>query len=134
MKVYTLDKVGYRKFGLIMAVFITLIFGLFFPWVFNKNIPYCPWIVSVIFVFWALLAPNTLFVIYKPWMLIGHIIGIVNTKIILGVVFYVVFTPTALLLKVIGNDPLNRRFANKSIVSYWKTSKKQSKNHMENVY
>lgn len=134
MKVDTLDKAGYRQFGLIMAIFIALIFGLFFPWVFNKNIPYWPWMVSVIFLFLSLLVPMKLAVIHKPWMIVGHVIGTINTTIMLGIIFFLIFTPMALLFKVLGKDPMNRQLANKSRTSYWEESKKQPKDHMEKVY
>ena len=134
MKVETLGKAGYRKFGFIMAIFIALIFGLFFPFVFSSNIPNWPWVVSGVFILWALLVPMTLAVVYKPWMLVGHFIGAINTKIILTIVFFLVFTPVALLFKVLGKDPMNRKLGDKSLSSYWKESKKQSKDHMEKVY
>lgn len=134
MNVQTLDKAGYRKFGFIMALFIALLFGLFIPFVFSINIPYWPWAVSGVFLLWALLMPMALVVVYKPWMTIGYFIGIINTKIILSVVFFLVFTPVALLFKVLGKDPMNRQYGDKLITSYWKESKQRSKKHMEKVY
>jgi len=134
MKIKTLDKTGYRKFGFIVAISIVLIFGLFIPLVFSKNIPNWPWIVFGVFVLVALLVPMALTVIYKPWMVIGHFIGAINTKIILTIIFFLVFTPVALLFKVLGKDPMNRQLRDKSLHSYWKESEKQSKDHMEKVY
>ncbi len=134
MKVDTLDKAGYRKFGLIMAIFIALLFGLFFPFIFSTSIPYWPWIVSGIFLLLALLVPMKLAVIHKQWMMIGHIVGTINTIIILSIVFFFVFTPVALIFKVLGKDPMNRQFGDKSLTSYWEESNKQSKDHMEKVY
>jgi len=129
-----LDKEGYRKFGITMALVIALLFGLFFPWVFSNNIPYWPWIVAAVFTLLALVLPMKLAVIHKLWMKFGHIIGAVNTKIILSIVFFLVFTPMALLFKLLGKDPLKRDIANKSLTSYWEESKQQSKEHMEKVY
>jgi len=134
MNTDTLDKAGYRKFGVTMALVIGLLFGLFFPWVFSKNIPYWPWIVAAVFMFLSLMVPMKLAVVHKPWMKFGHIIGAINTKIILSVVFFLVFTPMALLFKLLGKDPMKRELANKSLTSYWVKSKQQSKEHMEKVY
>ncbi len=117
-----------------MAIFIALIFGLLFPFVFSRNVPNWPWVVSGVFTLWALLVPMTLAVVYKPWMLVGHFIGAINAKIILTTVFFLVFTPVALLFKVLGKDPMNMKLDDKSLSSYWKESKKQSKDHMEKVY
>jgi len=134
MKIETLDKAGYREFGLIMATVIVLLFGLLFPWVFNLKMVIWPWALSSILFCWALLIPNTLVFIYKPWMMLGHYVGIFNTKVILVFVFFFVFTPVALLLKLLGKDAMNRKFKDKSINSCWKKSKKQFKDHMEKVY
>lgn len=134
MKIETLDKAGYRKFGLTMAIVIALLFGLFFPWAFGLKIVVWPWVLSGIFFGLALLLPNTLSLIYKPWMICGHYFAIINTKIILALVFFCLFSPIALLLKLLGKDSMNRHFNDKSVSSYWETSKKQSKDHMEKVY
>ncbi len=134
MKIETLDKAGLRKFGLIMALVIALIFGLFFPWVFNLKMAIWPCVISSILLGWALLLPDTLVFIYKPWMMLAYYVGIFNTKILLIVVFFVVFFPTALFLKLLGKDAMNRQFKDKSINSCWKKSKKQFKDHMEKVY
>ena len=134
MKIETLDKTGYRKFGLIMAIVIALLFGLLFPFVFNLRIVIWPWALSSILFCWVLLIPNTLVFIYRPWMILGHYVGIFNTKVILVFVFFFVFPPAALLLKLLGKDAMNRKFKDKSINSCWKKSKKQFKDHMERVY
>jgi len=134
MEIPPLSRKGSRKFGLVMAAFIALVFGLILPWVFNKPMTYGPWIVSSVFAVWAWAIPNTLFIIYKPWMIVGHLLGLLNTKILLSFIFYFVFTPISLLFKMVGKDAMHRKWHKGRAESYWKTSKKQSKNHMENVY
>ncbi|MEI8012092.1 MAG: SxtJ family membrane protein [Candidatus Omnitrophota bacterium] len=46
---------------------------------------------------------------YKGWMAVAHVIGGVVTGVLLTVVYFVVFTPTALFLKLMGKDHLERR-------------------------
>lgn len=135
MNTPSLTKNDYRKFGLVMALFIALIFGLFLPWVLKiKVMPLWPWIVSSVFVLWSLVFPAGLKIVHKPWMQIGKILGIINTTIILGVIFFLVFTPVALFFKLVGKDFMDRKLNKAKTVSYWKTSTKQSKEHMENLY
>ena len=43
----------------------------------------------------------------------GHILGYINSRIILGIIFLIVLQPIALLMKIFGYDPLNKKF-NKS--------------------
>jgi hypothetical protein len=53
--------------------------------------------------------PTSLVWPYKGWMLIGHVLGWINTRIILGVVFYLVVTPIGLYRRWMGKDPMGRR-------------------------
>ncbi len=134
IKIPSLDRQGYRKFGLVMALVIALVFGLVLPWLFDKPMAFGPWIASSVFVLWALAIPNTLFVIYKPWMIFGHFLGLLNTKILLSIIFYFVFTPVSFFFKIMGKDPMRRKWLKDTSGSYWTTREKQVKNHMEKVY
>ncbi len=58
----------------------------------------------------ALLVPRSLKPVHGIWMAIGHILGRINTAIILGVVFYGVVTPMGLVMRLMGRDPMCRRF------------------------
>lgn len=50
-------------------------------------------------------------------MKFAHALGWVNTRIILTVVYLLIFTPVALIFKVIGKDPMERKF--EEVNSYW---------------
>ena len=50
--------------------------------------------------------PRLLFYPYKGWMKIGHVLGSVNSRIILGLVFLLVLQPIALIMRCFGYDPL----------------------------
>jgi len=56
----------------------------------------------------AVLFPRILFWPHKGWMMIGHVLGWINTRIILGVVFYLVVTPFGLIRRWLGKDPMGR--------------------------
>jgi hypothetical protein len=58
----------------------------------------------------ALIFPRSLRLVYRVWMTIGHILGWINTRIILGMVFYGLFTPMGLVMRLLGNDPMRHRF------------------------
>ena len=48
-------------------------------------------------------------------MKLGHILGWVNSRIILGLVFLIVLQPIALIMRILGHDPLRtKKFAQKS--------------------
>lgn len=129
-----LSKKEYRKFGLTFAVVITLIFGLFFPWAFGADTSFWPWAIAAVLLAWALITPDSLRLVYRPWMRFAHVLGLVNTRLILGLIFFVVFTPLALLFRLSGRDPLDRRIHARTAGSLWKTSAPYERKDMENLY
>jgi len=57
----------------------------------------------------AVVAPKSLFWPHKGWMALGHILGWINTRIILGLIFFAVVTPIGLIRRWLGKDPMGRR-------------------------
>lgn len=60
---------------------------------------------------------NFLKTLYSYWMKFAHALGWVNTRIILSIVYFLIFTPLALIFRLIGKDPMERRF--EAADSYW---------------
>jgi hypothetical protein len=54
----------------------------------------------------AVLFPTALKPFYAVWMSIGNALGWINSRIILGLIFYLVFTPAGLVMRVLRKDPL----------------------------
>jgi hypothetical protein len=134
MNIPTLDNLGLRKFGLTTGAIIVVLFVFFFPWVFDMAaMPMWPWIVAGILWVPALLMPSLLRPVYATWMKIGHAIGWVNTRIILGVLFYVLVLPMGLIMRLFGKDPMAREM-NKSISSYRIESVSEPKDRLEKPY
>lgn len=75
-----------------------------------------------IFLLAGLAAPLALGPVYRPWMRLAAAMGWVNTRILLGLMFFLVFTPIALVRRVLGRDPLDLRFDDKTRAAptYWK--------------
>jgi hypothetical protein len=57
----------------------------------------------------ALLAPRILAPAHRFWMALGAILAWVNTRILLGVVFYGLVTPMGLAMRLMGRDPMHRK-------------------------
>jgi large-conductance mechanosensitive channel len=57
----------------------------------------------------AFAAPMQLNPVYRIWMRFGLIIGSIMSRIILGIVFFLVVTPLAILMRMTGKDPMNRQ-------------------------
>jgi hypothetical protein len=54
--------------------------------------------------FFGVVMPRPLSPVHRGWMALGHVMGWVNTRLILGVFFYVILTPTALAARLLGKD------------------------------
>tara|TARA_B100000945_G_scaffold279003_2_gene245095 strand:- start:2048 stop:2467 length:420 start_codon:yes stop_codon:yes gene_type:complete len=104
-----------RNFGLIFGIFIPIIFGFLLPIIFKNNIPYWPWIFSIIMICIALCFSTILSPLYTIWMKLSLILGVVNTRIILFINFYLIFTPYGIIMRIFGKDPLLKNLNEKEI-------------------
>lgn len=128
-----LGKKELREFGLITGAIIAVLFGLLLPWLFGRGFPVWPWVVFGILGAWALLLPASLQPVYRGWMAIGLVLGWINTRIILGIMFYVMFVPIGMIMRLMGKDPMAREI-DKTRVSYRVIHSRPDKNHVERPY
>jgi predicted anti-sigma-YlaC factor YlaD len=128
-----LDQKELRKFGLVTGAIVVVLFGLLLPWLLDHAWPYWPWYIAGVLWVLALVFPSALNPIYHGWMRFGLVLGWINTRIILGLMFYIIFTPISLVLLLLGKDPMHRK-KESALESYRVTTKKQSREHMERPY
>jgi len=81
----------------------------------------------------ALLFPKSLVWVHKGWMALGHVLGQINTRIILGLVFYVVVTPTGFVRRLLGKDPMGRQIR-PDVDSYRTIKKPRPASHLMRQY
>jgi cell division protein FtsW (lipid II flippase) len=81
----------------------------------------------------ALVFPGTLSWVYKRWMALGHIMGWINTRIILSVVFYFVVTPIGMIRRLLGTDPMGKKIRT-DLNSYWIIRKFRLAAHLRRQY
>lgn len=55
--------------------------------------------------------PRSLTHVYRLWMRVGEVLGWINTRLILGAIFYLLFTPLGLYMRLRGKDPMRRTLA-----------------------
>lgn len=128
-----LARKGLREFGLTSGAVVAGLFGLLLPWLFGHQMPVWPWPVAGVLCVWALTAPSSLRPVYRGWMAIGHVLGIVNTRIVLAILFFVVFVPVALVFKVARHDPMARAI-DKRTATYRTPSRPRGTDHMERPF
>ena len=128
-----LDRKGLRQFGLTFGGIVACLFGLIIPLIFGLNYPRWPWVVLLIFVAWSTMAPGTLAGFYQLWMRFGLLLNAVTSRIILGVVFYLVVLPIGVVARLGGHDAMCRKF-DKKLESYRTKSEAKDADRMEKPF
>jgi len=105
-----------RGFGIVFAVVFTII-GLV-PLVDGGVFQLWALITAGIFLCAGLFVPIVLKPLNRIWFLFGMALHKVMNPLIMGLLFYLTVTPIALMMRIAGKDPLNRRFDAKA-KSYW---------------
>jgi len=119
------EKSDIRNFGIGLTVFLIIIGS--YRFYHSGQLDNALWFYGIggASLFLSLLAPWVLKPLYKLVTKIAHKIGWVNTRLLLGIIFYLLITPIAVVFKLIGKDPLDRKIeAEKK--SYWIPRKESS--------
>ena len=61
--------------------------------------------------------------VYLGWYFVACCIGIVLSNVVVSLVFYIVIFPVGLLLRMLGKDPMRRKF-DRAVKSYWLEAEK----------
>jgi len=117
------DKKTLIKFSMTMFIALSLIATLLL--IKHKNS--CLWLygISALFLLSGKFYITLLRPVYIVWMRFAFILSWINTRIILLLMFYVVFTPIGFLMRLFGADPLSLKIE-KNKDSYWIENKKES--------
>lgn len=74
--------------------------------------------IAALFLALATLRPAALRPLNRLWLRFGLLLHKVVNPLVLGLLFYATVTPTGLLMRLAGKDPLGRRF-DPAASSYW---------------
>jgi hypothetical protein len=103
------DRGQLRNFGLIVGGIFGAI-GLWPALIRGGDARTWCLVLAVLLIVPAVTAPTLLWPAHRAWMTLGSVLGWVNTRIILGIVFFVVITPMGLVIRLFGRDPMQRAF------------------------
>ena len=105
-----------RSFGTLFVVVFALLGtyswwrgGAVYPWAFG---------LSVLTLVVTLAKPDWLAPANRAWMKLAELLNRVVSPIVLGVIFYGVFVPTAWVIRLAGRDAMKRRFE-PAARTYW---------------
>ena len=118
-----------KSFGIVFAVFFSII--SFWPMLNNSEIRIWSLIIAVIFFILGLINSKILTLLNRLWFKFGLMLGKIVSPIVLGIVFFLVVTPTGIIMRLIGKDSLNLK--KKNYESYW-IEKDNENNTMKNQF
>ncbi|MBI5641811.1 MAG: hypothetical protein HZA17_15465 [Nitrospirae bacterium] len=79
---------------------------------------------TLFIIIFGVLLPSALFPVFKIWMKLAGWIGWLNTRILLVLIYYCIFSPVAFFLKITGKDLLKKKLA-KDAATYWDDKKQE---------
>tara|TARA_B100001250_G_scaffold359592_1_gene336539 strand:+ start:372 stop:764 length:393 start_codon:yes stop_codon:yes gene_type:complete len=127
----SISKKKLRQFGFLIGFGFPILIGWIIPAVGGHV--FRTWTLWIAFpsLMIGILKPRLLFYPYKGWMLLGLALGWINSRIILGLVFFLVLQPIALIMKFLGYDPLKIKKSNER--SY-RENKKDHKVNLTRIF
>lgn len=111
-----------RSFGLVFAGVFALVAGL--PLLHGHPLRLWALPFAALFLAAALLRPGALAPLNRLWFAFGLALGKVMTPVMMGLLFVVAVIPTALLMKLLRKDPLQRRL-DPDAATYWEPRTQQ---------
>ena len=118
-----------RNFGVVFFVVFFLI--ALYPLTYDEGIRTWSIIISLFFLILGLFNSKILNPLNKLWFKFGIILGKIISPLIMGIIFFLVVTPTGLIMRLLRKDILNLKY-NKD-KSYW-IKKNEKKNNMKNQF
>ena len=110
-----IKKSSNKSFGIVF--FIVFLIIAIYPMIKDGDIRLWSLILSLIFLILGLINSIILTPLNRLWFKFGIFLGKIVSPIILGIIFFLVVTPTGLLLRLFGKDVINLKYNNNN--SYW---------------
>ena len=120
-----------RSFGLVFfAVFLIV---ALWPLKNEEDIRLWSLVLSIIFLILGILNSKLLTPLNKLWFKFGIFLGTIVSPIIMGIVFFLVVTPTGVFMRLLGKDLLKTNKI-KSTSTYWIKRDKQHSSTMKKQF
>ena len=118
-----------RSFGIVFFIVFFLI--AFYPLINQGEIRIWSVLISLLFLILGIINSKILTPLNKVWFKFGIFLGKIISPVIMGIIFFLVVTPIAFLMRMLKKDLLNLKFNKNS--SYW-IKKTDPKSTMKNQF
>ncbi len=116
MKFSEIELPSNRKFGFFFT-FVFAVAAAYFYNATNMTWAYIFGAASLIFLVVTAVKADILLPLNKLWMRFGLLLGMIVSPIVLGIIFFGLFTPIAFVMRLSGRDELRLKFSKKA--SHW---------------
>ena len=106
-----------KKFGLVFFIFFLILAIYFFVY---KNLLFLAFFLiflALIFLILGIINSTLLSPLNLAWFKLGLLMGKIVNPLIMGLLFFILITPIALITKLFGRDEL--RIKKKNVSTYW---------------
>jgi hypothetical protein len=104
------DRQDLRQYGLGLGLLIALIFWGLLPWAWGHARPTWPLVAGAVIAGVALAWPVAVYPVYRLLLPVARVLGIVNTWLLLGAVFFGILLPIGWVLRRTGRLQYATRF------------------------
>ena len=118
-----------RSFGIVFFIVFLLI--AIYPLINQGEIRVWSVLISLLFLILGIINSKILTPLNKAWFKFGIFLGKIISPIVMGIIFFLVVTPIAFLMRILKKDLLNLKYNKNS--SYW-IEKTDPKSTMKNQF
>tara|TARA_B100000242_G_C42830878_1_gene386039 strand:- start:205 stop:597 length:393 start_codon:yes stop_codon:yes gene_type:complete len=105
----TINTKQLRNFGLVIGFGFPILIGWLLASFTGHGLRIWTFWVGIPSLILGILAPRLLNYPYRIWMALGHALGWINSRLILGLVYIIVLQPIAYTMRLFRYDPLKLR-------------------------
>ena len=116
MKFSEIELPSNRKFGFFFT-FIFVVLAAYFYYSDNLTCASMFSAAALVSLLVTLIKSDAILPLNKLWMRLGLLLGMIVSPIVLGAIFFGLFTPIAMLMRLSGRDELRLKFTQKA--SHW---------------
>ena len=116
MKLSQVKLPSNSKFGFFFST-IFLLASLYSYYIDSEFMVYILGLLCGILLITTITNPKVLLPLNKLWMKFGILLGMIVSPILMGIIFFGIFTPIAMIMRLLGRDELRLRFKKKK--THW---------------
>ena len=118
-----------RSFGIVFFLFFLIV--ALWPMINKADIRLWSLVISIIFLILGVINSKILTPINKLWFKFGLFLGKIVSPLVMGAIFFLVVTPTGIIMRLMRKDLLNLKKNNSK--TYW-LEKKNENNSMKKQF